>query len=242
MPLKTYQESITVSSFDVGASGSLEAPALMRHFQEIASHHADELGVGFQHLQKEQIFWALTHLQFEIKRWPKMEEPITIETWPRDIQKLYTTRDFMIYDKTGNEIIRAISAWIMVDGVRKRPVRPAGRLENIEFYPEKEALGKFPESFNCEGKQLTELERQVVYSDLDINQHVNNTRYVEWMMDAIGFTPGKELKSLNIHFTNEFRYNETAQISIGHNNTQYFCSILHTETNKTGCEACLTFL
>lgn len=242
MPLKSYQESITVSSFDVGASGYLEAPALMRHFQEIASRHADELGVGFQDLQKEQTFWVLTHLQFEAERWPEMEEPISIETWPRNIQKLYTTRDFLVSDKNGNEIIKACSAWIMVDIIKKRPVRPAVRLENIDFTTEKEALGNFPEPFNCNGEQHIKLNRKVVYSDLDINQHVNNTRYVEWMMDAIGFAPGKKLKSLNIHFTNEFRYNETAQIKIAHNNSGYFCSILHTENEKTGCEACLTFI
>jgi len=43
MPTKILKESISVSSFDVGASGCLEASALMRHFQEVASHHADRL-------------------------------------------------------------------------------------------------------------------------------------------------------------------------------------------------------
>jgi hypothetical protein len=60
IPSKTYRASITISSFDVGASGCLEASALMRHFQEVASHHADELKVGFNDLKQDNIFWVLT--------------------------------------------------------------------------------------------------------------------------------------------------------------------------------------
>jgi acyl-ACP thioesterase len=242
MPTKILKESISVSSFDVGASGCLEASALMRHFQEVASHHADELGVGFNDFKQENIFWALSHLQIEADWWPQMEEKITIETWPRGTEKLYTTRDFLVSDSNGKIIIRATSAWIMVDINRKRPIRPAEKLTTIEFTPEKKALGNFPEPFDCEGEQQTQLERKVVYSDLDINQHVNNTRYVEWMMDAIGFSPERKLKSLKIHFINEFRFNETAKIKNTHSNDHYYCSILHAENKKPGCEACLTFM
>ena len=241
MPSKTWKEQITVSSFDVGASGRLEAAALMRHFQEVAAHHADELGVGFSDLMKEKVFWALTHLQIEAERWPGMEEQITVETWPRGTQKLYTTRDFIVSDGSGKVIISATSAWIMVDYLRKRPVRPAERLANIDFTPGKEAISTFPEQFTCEGKQQSEAERKVAYSDLDINQHVNNTRYVEWIMDAIGFLSGRWLKSLNIHFSNEFRYEETALLKITTGRNNFYCSITHRETEKTGVEACLKF-
>lgn len=241
MPSKTWKEQITVSSFDVGASGRLEAAALMRHFQEVAAHHADELGVGFSDLMKEKVFWALTHLQIEAERWPGMEEQITVETWPRGTQKLYTTRDFLVSDGSGKVIIRATSAWIMVDYLRKRPVRPAERLANIDFTPEKEAISSFPEPFVCEGDQQSEAERKVAYSDLDINQHVNNTRYVEWIMDAIGFQSDRSISSLNIHFSNEFRYNETALLKLKSGRNDFYCSIAHRATEKTGVEACLKF-
>ncbi|PRZ02137.1 acyl-ACP thioesterase [Marinilabilia salmonicolor] len=241
MPSKIWKEQISVSSFDVGASGRLEAAALMRHFQEVAAHHADELGVGFSDLMKEKVFWALTHLQIEADRWPGMEEQITVETWPRGTQKLYTTRDFLVSDGSGKVIIRATSAWIMVDYLRKRPVRPAERLANIDFTPGKEAISSFPEPFTCEGDQQSEAERKVAYSDLDINQHVNNTRYVEWIMDAIGFLSERWLKSLNIHFSNEFKYNETAILKWSTNGDDFYCSITHQKTEKTGVEACLKF-
>ncbi|WRK53301.1 thioesterase [Coprobacillaceae bacterium CR2/5/TPMF4] len=29
------------------------------------------------------------------------------------------------------------------------------------------------------------MKRQVLYSDVDVNQHMNNSRYIEWALDAI---------------------------------------------------------
>lgn len=240
-----WQEPITISSFDAGASGHLEAAALMRHFQETAARHAAHLKVGFDDLRHENIFWALTHIQTEISRWPDMNETVWIETWPRGIEKLYTTRDYRVKDQSGNTIINATSAWIMVDIERKRPVRPSARLSDIPFVPEVKALGNFPETVQewDEAKETATKERKVVYSDLDINRHVNNTRYVEWIMDAMAPSNQKQLKSLHLRFMHEFLAEETALLKMNPNSEKqtFQISITHRESKKTGCLGFLAF-
>jgi medium-chain acyl-[acyl-carrier-protein] hydrolase len=240
-----WQENIKISTFDVGASGHMEAVAAMRYFQEVAAHHATNLKVGFEHFQKENIFWVLTHLQIEATRWPEMQEPVTFETWPREIQKLFTTRDYLVKDKDGNVLIKGTSAWIIVDMNRKRPVRPADRLAHVTFLPEKISLANFPDEIIIpESKSSYKKARPVVYSDLDINQHVNNTRYVEWIMDALAPEATKKLSSLNIHFTREFKRNQTATLNITHpknNNSEAYVSIDHSNSGKNGCVAYLKF-
>ncbi|MBZ4676503.1 MAG: acyl-ACP thioesterase [Anaerophaga sp.] len=243
---KIHEEKLVISSFDVGASGHLETPALMRHLQEAAARHAIALGVGFEDFIKENIFWALTHLQVEVNRWPKMNENVTVETWPRNIQKLYTTRDYLLKDTQNNILIRGTSAWIMVDIKRKRPVRPNERLQFMPFLPELKALGEFPEYISTKPEnKLTEHRHEVVYSDLDINRHVNNTRYMEWVMDAIATIREQEIASFNIHFTSEFRKGETGIIKIG-NSQQMKGSIIfnieHAESAKTGCSGMVKFI
>ena len=239
------QEEITISSFDVGASEHLEAAALMRHFQETAARHASHLKVGFDDLRHENIFWALTHIQIEISRWPDMNETVWFETWPRGIEKLYTTRDYRVKDQSGHTIINATSAWIMVDIVRKRPVRPSARLADIPFVPEEKALGDFPVTIQerNEETESAKQERKVVYSDLDINSHVNNTRYVEWIMDAIAPSNKEHLKSLHIQFLNEFLAEETALLIMNSNpeDRSFQISINHHKSQKTGCLAFLAF-
>ena len=241
-----WQEAITISSFDVGASGHLEAAALMRHFQETAARHASNLKVGFVDLRHDNIFWALTQIQIEISRWPNMHETVWFETWPRGIEKLYTTRDYRVKDQSGHTIINATSAWIMVDIVKKRPVRPSARLSNIPFVPEEKALGDFPETIQewNEGTNTRIKERKVAYSDLDINRHVNNTRYVEWIMDATPPSKDEQLKSLHLQFLHEFLADETAllQINTIPQTRSFQISIKHRDNKKTGCLAFFAFV
>jgi len=239
MNTEIWKEPVTISSFDVGASGCLEPTYLMKHLQEAAAKHAIVLGVGFEELKKDNIFWALTHLQVEIERWPLMMEQVTVETWPRNIQKLYTTRDFLVKDKSDNILIRASSAWIMVDIARKRPVRPQERLQNKPFVSQCMALGEFPTILSKvpDNLHMKEHRRQVVYSDLDFNHHVNNTRYMEWVMDAIDPT-NIEITSFNLHFSNEFRKGEAVTIKTGKpdTNTNHLIFVIeHQSTGKTGC-------
>jgi medium-chain acyl-[acyl-carrier-protein] hydrolase len=242
---KIWKENTTVSSFDVGASGHLEPAALMRYFQEVAAHHATHLGVGFDALIEDNIFWALTHLQIEADCWPEMGETISIETWPRGNIKLYTTRDYYLKDIKENILAKATSAWILVDIKRKRPVRSAERLAKIPFSGEKKALGDFPSPIpETPEIIINEKEYPIVYSDLDFNQHVNNARYVEWMMNLIAPEESELLSHINLHFTNEFRRNETANLKLckcNNSSKDFIISIDHKETGKTGCKGKLKF-
>ncbi|MGQ1890755.1 acyl-[acyl-carrier-protein] thioesterase [Thermophagus sp. OGC60D27] len=240
-----WEEPVTISSFDVGASGRLEPSALMKHLQEAAAKHAIGLGVGFDDLRKDNIFWALTHLQVEILNWPSMMEKVTIETWPRNIQKLYSTRDFLIKDHQNRTLVKASSAWIMVDILRKRPIRPYERLHNKPFVTHRMALGEFPKTLSHlpDSINMQEHRRQVVYSDLDFNHHVNNTRYMEWLMDAIA-PEGSEIASFNIHFTNEFKKGESVIIKTGYpeNDSNNLVFVIdHESTGKTGCSGEICF-
>lgn len=134
------EEPIVISSFDVGASGKLEAAPAMRHFQEAASHRAMQLGVGIEQLARQHIFWVLSHLQMRAVRWPEMNEEVIIQTWPKALKGLYTTRDFLLLDRGGKALIKATSAWIMVNAERKRPIRPAGWINPQAFVPDKNAI------------------------------------------------------------------------------------------------------
>ncbi len=239
MPDKIRTEPITISTFDVGASGKLEAAALMRHFQEAAARHATQWEVGFEQLSARNIFWVLTHLQIKAERWPEMHDKVTIQTWPKKVKGLYTTRDFEVFDKTGKIIIKATSAWVMVDTHNKRPVRPAGIMPPRAFVPDKNTLDPFPEAIPEPDKTDSVIERQVQYSDLDINRHVNNTRYVEWIMDLINPGIHEIVSGLNLHFTSEFTAGDKAILQLSQNpeSNKQQVSIKHHTTGKTGCRA-----
>ncbi|MBQ8128888.1 MAG: hypothetical protein IJ175_01395 [Clostridia bacterium] len=53
-----------------------------------------------------------------------------------------------------------------------------------------------------------ETERRPLYSDYDLNGHVNNTRYIAWLCDALGrsaFDDGRALQELTVSYEKEIR-------------------------------------
>ena len=58
------------------------------------------------------------------------------------------------------------------------------------------------------------MERTVLYSDIDINQHFNNSRYIEWVFDAmpIDFFKNHYFKEMSVIFKKEMTPNNKARI------------------------------
>lgn len=66
-------------------------------------------------------------------------------------------------------------------------------------------------------------ERKVLYSDVDINQHMNNTRYVEWALDFIDFDKHHQcyISDLNIQYRKEIRPLEKVKLFMAENGHRY---------------------
>lgn len=232
-----------VTSNDMAPNGRLSLTALMKYFQEAAHQHAINMGVGFHQLKIQNIFWVLSSIDIEIKELPAFDETFKVETWPRGSRRLFSIRDFFVY-KNGTVVARASSAWLMINLTSKRPVRPEALFSGIRFLSEKRAFDQESAmAVKTNGSKLLE-SRAVRFSDLDINGHVNNTRYVEWIFDAIHLTPFKDLRvcGLSVKFSSEFKEGEVADITLseGIDKQSVQVDLVHPGT-ETGVRAFLFF-
>jgi hypothetical protein len=74
-----------------------------------------------------------------------------------------------------------------------------------------EAIARCPES----GGQLKKAgERRAVYSDVDYNGHVNNTRYIQWIQDIMdpAILEQCERARLDINYLGEVKSGETVEL------------------------------
>ena len=57
-------------------------------------------------------------------------------------------------------------------------------------------------------------EHKVAYSDVDMNGHTNNARYLVWAMDVLDydFAVNNPVKDVKINFNNETRPGETVEL------------------------------
>ena len=199
-----FVKNFNTTSYDVGTNGQISLTSILRYFQEAAFIHANNLGVGYNILSEQNIFWALSSMWLETdNKLPGFNEQITVKTWPRGVNKLYSLRDFQLFHNK-MEIARASSQWLLVDVKSKRIVRPDRFMETIPFSENRVFNNDFSPIEPIKIKNLTE-ERKVRYSDLDINRHVNNIRYVEWILDTVNERFGEtNINSIRLHYLSEF--------------------------------------
>jgi acyl-ACP thioesterase len=209
--INTWLETFKICSYDIGPGGKATPQSLCRFMQESASNHAEILCVGGEMLVERELMWVLSRLRIRFARIPSWREHITIETWPCDrTGGIRALRDFRILDAERKTIGEASSLWLLLSRKTKRPVRlpdfdrdglkpdfPSDLLENSEVAPLQRE--DFARKF------------EVGITHLDLNNHVNNTCYIEWALNTLPHETFEkyELADLLINFVGEGHLGET---------------------------------
>jgi acyl-ACP thioesterase len=215
-----HQEKFTVRSYEMDIQGVASVPAIYNYLQEVAGNHATELGVAVDHLFRKNMTWELARLHLQVFRFPFWREEIKIETWPSGRQSKFATRDFLISDQKHNVLVKATSSWMIIDLKTQKPIVMPEFMDEIRLPDRKRAIDdSFPKMLIPKNPNL-ERKFDVRLSDLDINQHVNNVKYIEWALESVPLDVWKEkiLSELEISFRDETKYGEKIIIKTEQNN------------------------
>jgi len=182
--MEIREDKFTVKTYECQFDGNIKIVSLMQYLQEVASGHAEQLGLGFGRLNEIHSYWVLSNLRIEIAKFPKWNDAVVIKTWPSGYTRLIATREFVGRDKDDCELFRASSQWMVLDKQSNRP-------KNL-FHLDLGLPKTGPKAISGKLKRLepqgdySEVERmRVPYSSIDLNGHVNNTEYVRWAIDAL---------------------------------------------------------
>lgn len=210
--MTVYKKNYHVDLRDVDFKRELRLSTLFGYFQDVANLAAADLGIGIDSLLDQYgVAWVLTRIRVDINRNPKLDEEIVIETWPQEPGKLEFERDYIVRDKSGEIIIRAISVWVLMD-VEKRRLKRSDAIDfsfseiNTERAIDAE-VSKLKGSENLE----TAYHKAIGYSDIDFNGHLNNSRYVDYIMDCFRVEEHRDyhVGSLEVNYVNEVLPGET---------------------------------
>jgi acyl-ACP thioesterase len=137
---------------------------------------------------------------------------VTVRTWPSGVDRLFALRDFILQDAEGATLASAVSAWLILDTRSRRPVR----IQGIFDPPDSSAL---PRAFAADMEKLPgcgaperETAISVRWSDCDVNQHVNNSRYAEWVMEGVAARGIGTVTALDIDFLAETQHPGTVMV------------------------------
>jgi medium-chain acyl-[acyl-carrier-protein] hydrolase len=201
-----FTKEFIISSYDLNPKGQARLTSMANFFQEVAYHHAGELGFGFDDMKSRKTTWVLSRMRIHMKRYPVWNERIKLETWPSGAERLFALRDFKVIDSKGEIIGMASTAWLILDIDTHRLIRPKEALEKFKMLMHDRHMFESPLDKLATTGEIKELaQHTVAFSDLDIVGHVNNVKYMEWCIDAVtsADNAGQEIRELEINFTHE---------------------------------------
>jgi acyl-ACP thioesterase len=234
-----FEKEYEIRSYDTGTNGKLRPDALLSYLQDIAGHHASVLHFGREELNKQRRFWVLVRILCRIKATPVWNENITIKTWPRSVEGLFAIRNFMICNSEGENIGEASSSWVIVDSDTRRPLRPDAAL--YEFGKESPfqdfncpLADKLPEPGSNAYKSPL---KTVRYSDLDVNMHVNNARYLQWLIDSypLDFIMKHEASIIEANYNSETTAGDEFIVTAEENASSFYHSVIKSKDEKEAC-------
>ena len=210
-----FSKKYTVQVSDIDFRRQLKLSSLFVYLQDMATEHAYNIGVGRDALQaKYGIIWVLNRTVVEIIRHPVFKEEIIIETWPEQPDKVQFNRNFLVYDKDGSVIAKAFSQWVVIDYNTRRLRRSSIIEEEFPKVDRERPVDSISGIIKPIGNLDLSYEKTVGYSDIDINEHLNNAKYIDYIMDCFSIKLHKKynISSIQIDYLHEALPGETIKL------------------------------
>lgn len=208
-----WKEEFKVRINEVGFDGKIKLNALFNYLQEVATNHANAIGIGKDNLGRKNYYWILSRVSVEIYDNLRFGDELKVVTWPKGIDKLYAIRDYEIYKSTGELIANGTSSWIILDAETYKPQRPKVMGDQYKTVPmsaiKEPAIKIKPEKEGEVRYQLT-----ASYEHLDVNNHVNNAVYINWICNALNerFFRVNVIKKITINYISEVKWGQKITI------------------------------
>jgi len=212
-----WENTFRVRAFDVDANGRLKVNTILDYFQDAASNDAERLNFGYSNFVPRGLTWVLSWAKFEFIEYPKFIDEIKIQTWGKKQHKLYSIRDYLLFNSKDEIICRGTSAWLLLDLKSLRPKILPQLFPEIKMHDSIDALIDLPQKITHTSQQDFIYSTQVRYSDIDLNQHANNASYIKFMLDCFDkeFHGDHIIKSLVVSFNAESKYGDEIHLYKG---------------------------
>ena len=207
-----WNSEYTLRANDFDKYDRILPSSVLSIFQDAAGRHGEQIGVGFKEMLERNYLWVVVRVKFEIKKAPKRYSKVNIKTWPFEPKRFSYRREYLITDESGETLIIGSSEWVIIDSV-KRSLVSAPNLYGITdgYYEEMlldKKIGKIPD-FEATGEPYVVTPG---FTELDLNNHVNNTKYANYVLDAIRPGDNDILKTFQIDYRKEVLEGEPLEV------------------------------
>ncbi|XP_057480250.1 palmitoyl-acyl carrier protein thioesterase, chloroplastic-like [Actinidia eriantha] len=195
-----YRQTFVIRSYEIGPDKTATMETLMNLLQETALNHVTSSGLagnGFgatREMSLRKLIWVVTRIHVQVDKYSSWGDVIEIDTWVDAAGKNGMRRDWIIRDCNSQRIItRATSTWVIMNRETRRlsKIPDEVRKEVQPFYLDRVAIPTA--DLDCE--KINKLSDETAHrirsglaprwSDMDANQHVNNVKYIGWILESV---------------------------------------------------------
>ena len=187
----------------------LTPTALLDICQDMATEHAQILGIGLGDLYEKGLIWAVVRQRFDIVSQPKPHQEVVVRTWPYAPSRAGMKRDYSLHAQDGTLLAKGTSDWVILDVVNKGFVSALDVYQGpTDFLEDRMYEGKLRKLKDFETTEEPALVVTPQFTDIDSNMHVNNARYTNYVANALEQGPDLGVLSIQIDYRKELTLGE----------------------------------
>ncbi|MBQ9939335.1 MAG: hypothetical protein IJO96_07375 [Oscillospiraceae bacterium] len=198
-----FSKEYYLRTSDFDSRSRLLPSAILDLFQEAAGTHAEELGIGAEQMNANNVMWVLMRVKYEVLEDAHPHTSVIVNTWPLVPTRLGFQREYLIESTEGKTLVKGTSEWVLVHTEKRKAVAVK------DVYP-------FSEGFETQTvfeEKTTKLHNftpvsdgMIVvpgYSQIDVNGHVNNTKYANYILDILSPAEDESVCAFQIDYRKE---------------------------------------
>ena len=218
MPISPNFTSILSKNWEINftqcaPNGYLKYTELCNLLQLTAAAHSELGGISFADMQEFHQAWVLSRMRVEIEALPKWGDTVTVTTWINSLENSRSVRALEVH-VNGKKIVGSETFWAVFNTQKRRPEALVLPYEHFELYPDRKATTNTFSKIDIHHEKEILFEKTVCLSDLDIVNHANNVKYLEWCLDLVQpkFLLQQKVASFEMNFLKELSLNDSVQI------------------------------
>jgi acyl-ACP thioesterase len=207
--------SFALKTYELDFHGRVPVAVIYRFMQEAAERDAVERRFDTETLLRKNLTWMLLRMQIRFRDFPEGRQGIDVETWPSGIDSRYAFREFRLFASSLEDPFAvASSVWLLIDRERQRPVQLAPFFEPSGRQRTEPLVAARQSEPDPSGGVVVSKEFPVRLADLDINNHVNNLHFLEWVVESVPeeYWTGRTVVEVDLEYKKQVMYGDSVRV------------------------------
>ncbi len=200
--IKFFEREYYLRTSDFDCERRILPSSVLDLFQDAAGAHAKVLGCGYDNLIKQSLVWVLTRVRYVCVSDVPMFSRVKVRTWPLPPTRFGYTREYKILAEDGTTLFKGSSEWVLMNIVDRRLATAQNIYNLTEFCEDRNFCDRATKlkTFEADSAPITIYPR---FTDIDMNGHVNNTKYLNFVLDAAPLKTNEKICALQIDYRKE---------------------------------------